>query len=454
MFNLIPIEDHTMRTLSHWRYALPVVLYLMLSAMYLQVIPPGESPDEPSHLQCIEQVTQYSRIPVIDPKPGGTSWWARERIISGLVCAHMPLYYFMTGYTQRLVRIATNTPAHFEFPPNNPGWASGESPAMFLHSIESSGSEPMALAVLRLESIVLGLFTIATAGIVAKRLLPTRPEVPLTAMILVAGWPQFVFMSRAINNDTLATALAVCTLAVLVKVGRPNRFIAASLLAALAVLSKITMVFAVAAIVVTLAIEIASAPQRQSYLLPGLASVAIFGATAALILLQPTLRSNYDWSQRTIGGVNPNAMTISYWGDVLYTSMQSGWARLGWMNVVTPDWQAIAWWSLLIITGTIGAWASWHADQHHPSRSVLIICGVWLVAILAGYLRINLNRFQPQFRYAFATIPVFAALASVGLNTLLTRFNRARGLLTPVLSLTLLLANVWIIEAIVIPAYH
>jgi len=102
----------------------------------------------------------------------------------------------------------------------------------------------------------------------------------------------------------------------------------------------------------------------------------------------------------------------------------------------------------------VGAWASWHADQHHPARSVLIICGVWLLAILAGYLRINLNRFQPQYRYAFATIPVFAALASVGLNTLLRRCNRARGLLAPILALTLLLANVWIIEAIVIPAYH
>jgi hypothetical protein len=455
MFSLIPIEDHAMRSWSHWRYALPFVLYLVLSAMYLRAIPPGESPDEPSHLQCIEQVTLYNRIPIIDPGPTGTIWWARERIISGLVCAHMPLYYFVAGYTEKLVEITTHTPSHYEFPPNNPGWANGESPAMFLHSPEFPADEPIALGVLRLESIVLGLFTIVAAGIVAKRLAPESIEIPLVAMVLVAGWPQFVFMSRAINNDALATALAVCTLAVLVSVRRPKRFVAASLLAALAILSKITMVFAAAAVVVVFAIEIVSAPRRRAYILPGMISVALFGLTAALILLQPTLRLNYDWSQQTIGGANPNAMTISYWGDVLYTSLQSGWARLGWMNVVTPDWQAIAWWSLLLIAGAVGAWASWHtADDQHPARAVLIVCGVWLLAILAGYLRINLNRYQPQYRYAFATIPVFAALASVGLNTLLRRFGKARGWLAPSLALTLLLANVWIITAIVLPAYR
>jgi hypothetical protein len=273
-------------------------------------------------------------------------------------------------------------------------------------------------------------------------------------MILVAGWPQFVFMSRAINNDALATALAASTLAVLVNVRRPKRFIAASLLAALAVLSKITMVFAAVAVVVIYAIEIASDSNKRSYILPGLAGVTFFCATAALILLQPTLRSNYEWSQRTIASVNPAAMTITYWWNVLYTSLQSGWARFGWMNVVTPDWQAVGWWSLLIVAGIIGAWSSWHANQQHYTRSVLIICGVWLLAILAGYFRINLNRFQPQFRYAFAAIPVFAALASIGLNVLLTRFKRTTGLLSPLIAVALLFINLWIIIVIIAPAYR
>jgi hypothetical protein len=436
------------------RVLIPIGLYLCLSVLYLFAIPSGESPDEPSHLQCIEQVTQYNRIPIIDPQPKGTIWWARERIISGLVCAHMPLYYFMAGYTERLVEITTGTPAHYEFPPNNPSWASGESPAMFLRSAESSDREPIALFVLRLESIVLGIFTIAAAGMVAKQLVPKRPEIPIVAMVLVAGWPQFVFMSRAINNDVLATALAVFTLTILVNVGRPNRFVAASLLATLALLSKITMVFAAAAVVATYAIEIISIPHRKPYILPGIAGATFFSAAAALILLQPTLRLNYDWSQQTIADINPATLNMTYWWDVLYTSLQSGWARFGWMNVVTPDWQAIAWWSLLVMAGAVGAWASWRPHQQHPSRLVLIICGIWLLAILAGYLRINLNRFQPQFRYAFATIPVFAALASIGLNTLLSRFNRIREQLAPILAVTLLLINIWIIAVIVIPAYR
>jgi hypothetical protein len=439
--------------MSRWQYVLPFALYFVLSATYMRISPPGDSPDEPSHLQCIEQVTKYNRIPIIDPPPAGTTWWARERIISGLVCAHMPLYYFMAGYTQRLVEAATNTPAHYEFPPNNPSWASGESPAMFLHVAEPSTDEPLALIALRLESIVLGIFTIITAGIVAKRLMPKLAEAPVVAMVLVASWPQFVFMSRAINNDALATALAVSTLAVLVNVRRPKRFIVASFLASLAVLSKITMVFGVGAVIVIYAMEVVATPNRRDYILPGLVSVAFFGATAALILLQPTLRSNYEWSEQTIASINPAALTITYWRDVLYTSMQSGWARLGWMNVLTPDWQAVVWWCLLISAAVIGAWASWRTSQPYHSRFVLIVCGVWLLAILVGYFRINLNRFQPQFRYAFATLPVLVALASIGLHTLLARFKLNTGLLAPGLAAVLLLVNIWIITAVVIPAY-
>ena len=442
-----------MKAMSRWRYVLPFALYLALSVSYMRIIPPGESPDEPSHLQCIEQVTKYNRVPIVDPPPAGTAWWSRERIISGLVCTHMPLYYFMAGYTQRLVEAATNTPAHYEFPPNNPGWASGESPAMFLHPAEPSANEPLAVIAIRLESIALGIFTIIAGGIVAKRLMPRQTEAPLVAMVLIAGWPQFVFMSRAINNDALATALAVSTLAVLVNVRRPKRFMAASLLAALAVLSKLTMVFGVGAVIVIYALEVIAAPNRRDYFLPGLISIAFFGVTAALILLQPTLRSNYEWSEQTIASVDPAAVTITYWRDVLTTSMQSGWARFGWMNVLTPDWQAVVWWCLLVIAGVIGAWASWHTSQQDQSRLVLIVCGVWLLAILVGYLRINANRFQPQFRYAFATIPVLVALASIGLHTLLARFKLNTGLLAPGLAVLLLLVNVWIITIVVIPAY-
>lgn len=432
---------------------LSIVLYLSLSGLYLRVIPPGESPDEPSHLQCIEQVTRYGRIPVIDPKPSGNIWWARDRIISGLVCAHMPLYYFVAGYTQQVVQAITGTAAHYEFPPNNPGWETGESPAMFQHLSEPRTSEPLALAVLRWESIALGLVTLVAAGRVARRLMPDQPYAVGLAMILVAGWPQFVYMSRAINNDVLATALAASVVAVLVEVDRPNRFVAASALAVLAVMSKITMTFAAAAVVAVFIFEVAATPQRGRYVRAGLVSSMIFGGAAALILLQPTLRDHLDWSQRTIGNISPTAQTLDYWVQVGYGTLQSGWARLGWMNVFTPDTQAITWWAALGVTSLIGLVTALRDRQHRAARWGLIIGLIWLAAILAGYVRINLNRFQPQFRYAFASVPVLAGLSAAGWLALTRRRPRLQAWLLPAAAGLLLLANLWIIFGVVIPAY-
>ncbi|MBP7686985.1 MAG: hypothetical protein KA765_03720, partial [Thermoflexales bacterium] len=184
---------------ARWPVILPIVLYLGLSGLYLGVVPPGESPDEPSHLQCIEQVTRYNRIPLFDPEPRGI-WWARARVISGLTCFHLPLYYFMAGYTQQVVETLTGTTSHYEFPPNNPDWETGQSFSMFRHSSDPAFAEPPAVTVLRWESIALGLVTLIAAGRVAQRLVPNQKYAASLAMVLVAGWPQFVYMSRAINN--------------------------------------------------------------------------------------------------------------------------------------------------------------------------------------------------------------------------------------------------------------
>ena len=74
-------------------------------------------------------------------------------------------------------------------------------------------------------------------------------------MTLVAGWPQFLFLSRAISNDGLALALGAVVLATLVADGRPRRFAWAALPAALAVLAKLSLLFAVGVVLAALAAD-------------------------------------------------------------------------------------------------------------------------------------------------------------------------------------------------------
>lgn len=445
----------------HRGFSVIVILtYLTLAVLYMLAIPPGESPDEPSHLQCIEQVSLGNRIPVIDPQPQGAVWWARERIISGLVCAHMPLYYLLAGYTQKLVHLVSATPIHYEFPPNNPLWETGASVAMFAHVPKNAPlaiGEPLTLTVLRVESILLGLVSILAAGQLARRLAPGSPDTALIAMTLVAGWPQFLFMSRAISNDALAAALSVGVLAILVRVGEPRRYVLASGLAVLAALAKLTMIFVIPAMVFAWVLEFVTgdtAGKRRHLLRAGLASGLVFGLLGLLLWLQPTLHAHLQWSQATMRSASQQALTAAYWLDVLRLTLQSGWGRFGWMNLATPDIHVALWWAPLFLTGIVGLTSRLRYPAGPSVRQATLIACVWVACLLAGYLGIQINRFQPQYRYALATIPVLAAFSGTGWAALLDASPRLRRI-TPLAILALLLAaNLWILFGVVVPAYR
>lgn len=447
---------------DRWDRSLSVIIiffYLALAILYMLAIPAGESPDEPSHLQCIEQVSLRNRIPVIDPRPEGTVWWARERIISGLVCAHMPLYYLLAGYTQKLVHWISATPIHYEFPPNNPLWETGASVAMFAQTFKDSSlavREPLTLTMLRIESILFGLVSILVAGHLARRLTPQSPDAALIAMALVAGWPQFLFMSRAVNNDSLAVALSVGVLTVLVDIGKPRRYIVASVLAALAVLAKLTMIFTIAAIIFTLALEIVvsrNEGERWRLVRTGLVSALILGLFGLLLWVQPTLHAHLQWSQDTMRSTYPEAFTAHYWLNVLTLTFQSGWGRFGWMNLTTPDIQVTLWWIAIILTGIVGLSSGLRHPASPTARLVTLIVCAWMACVLASYLRIQINRFQPQFRYALAAAPALAAFSGAGTVALLGAAQRLRQAAALIILAILLAANLWIVFGLVVPAY-
>ena len=119
---------------------LPLALYLFLSVLYLLAIPVGESPDEPGHLQCIEQVALYQRLPLTEPAPAGDTWWSRGQILSGRMCYHMPLYYLVAGTILQSTAVISGTNVPFQFPPTNEDF--GAEAALFIHDEPSLWSSP------------------------------------------------------------------------------------------------------------------------------------------------------------------------------------------------------------------------------------------------------------------------------------------------------------------------
>ena len=434
--------------------ALSVGLYLLLSVLYWQAIPTGESPDEPGHLQCIEQVARYGRMPITEPKPTG-EWWGPGVVLSGRMCYHMPLYYLIAGLLQTVIAGVTDSPLHFEFPEHNPAF--GETGVMFQQISKGASLQetvPPPLASTRLLSVLLGLVTLVAANRVAAKVFPQQPGAPVLATALVAGWPQFVFLSRSISNDVLATALAATLLLVLVRVGSPDRFPLAALLSAGAIAAKLSMVFTLAVVVITWALEIWKFPdERGRYLRGLLISVGIWLLTLGALLSHPTIRqhlvgSGSYWTRQAGKTFDPQ-----YWLDVLALLIESGWGRFGWMNVALPTWQAYLWWGFIAVACAVGLVHAWRVADEPAPKIRLFMLLVWMVGIVASVVRINLVVFQPQFRFALASLPVFAALSAGGIISVLHKQPRSQWIAVVVTLVFMLGANIWIIRTVLLPLY-
>ncbi|MCI0399484.1 MAG: hypothetical protein L0332_01380 [Chloroflexi bacterium] len=398
-----------------WHILFPAGLYLLLASLYFFAIPIGESPDEPGHLVCIEQVAQYSRLPVMEPKQEGDVWWAHGRIIAGHMCYHMPLYYLVAGYALKGVAMVTDTAVTYTFPPTSEYFMSQN--AMFRHEPYAFGQtpEPITLSSLRLLSVTLGFSLVWGSYVLTRRLAPEYPLFAVLAAVLAAGWPQLAYLSRAITNDALATALAVLILVMLANVARPYRFMFLAILSSLAALSKISVAFVIGAILIVWLIEFVQFQnEKRAYLKALLMSSAIWLFTFLFLTHHSLLSKHLTISIGAFSAASPRAATLAYWQEVFMLTLSSGWARLGWMNLPAPLWHAYAWWGVLSLAVVAGFTLCWRLAKSRQQRTLLLICLVWIAIALLSYLRINFNRLQPQFRFILAVVPVLTAGTAVG----------------------------------------
>jgi hypothetical protein len=328
---------------------------------------------------------------------------------------------------------------------------------MFLHTDKISFAmipEPLTVVAIRIMSILLGLVTVWAAYRAACAVMPTEPALPIIAATLCAGWPQFLYMQRAINNDILATALASAVLVVLLNIGHPSRLIWATGLACLAVLAKLTMSFTLAVVALVYGLEwFVFRAQRKAYLISGLISLGIVSLLAALLALQPTIRDHLLADQRGFGSVLSDAATLTYWLDVLKISISSGFARFGWMNVPAPEWQAYIWWALIAATALIGLGGMLKGRLDQRQKILLLICLLWAIGALAIYLRLNSNRFQPQFRYAFPLLPIITLLSAAGYRYFCHRIGLSSRTGMSILILGLIGINLYLIFFVIGTAY-
>ena len=440
-------------TKTPYQIIFPISIYLFLATLYLFAIPVGESPDEPGHFVCLEQVALYNRLPIIEPKPEGEIWWSRGRIIAGHMCYHMPLYYIFSGVLLKTVGDVSTAGVHFEFPPSNPN---GPNPNMFLHEDKTSFltlSEPITILSLRLFSILLGLIIVILSFFISTRFFPENATINVLAAILVAGWPQFVFLSRGLSNDILATTLAIVVLLILLNQENAKRFLLAAIFSSLAILTKITMLFTLIAVFMVWLLEFwpANSKVKRTYLKSIFFCGLIWLGTSLIIYFNPTINQHLFKSSSAFSAFSENVLRFSYWKDVFHLTLHSGWVRFGWMNIAVPDWHVYFFWAIALFLSIVGIVNIWGNNSH--SRKLLLIGFIWLVGLFLTYMRINSNRFQPQFRFVFAALPILCTFMAGGVIKLLAKRPLLQPLVTLAIACILISYNCWVLFTTVSSSY-
>jgi len=214
-----------------------------------------------------------------------------------------------------------------------------------------------------------------------------------------------------------------------------------------AVFSKISVIFVPVAVVAMWVFEWwAYSEKRREYLWALLSIILVWISLTSIVFINTVVRNHVLSSFKRFSAFSEAAKTVVYWKDVLLLSMSSGWARFGWMNVPAPDWHAYLWWGLLGVAGGIGGVIIWQRATERKQRLQLLLLGIWCAGILFSYFRINSNRFQPQFRFAQAVIPVIVTMAAIGFQKIVQLKKRVTAqAIVITLAIILLNYNLWFV---------
>ncbi len=231
------------------RYALIVLLtlFLVLATVYNAVSTPFEAPDEIGHFYYVVHLLQTGRLPVV---PADTPPPSYEH--EG---AQPPLYYVTSALFVRVLSAPLRLDLEDAGAPLdiNPHSTCGRPDACYnvvylAHDPHQErfpyGGRVRVLHVVRLWSSLLGMATVAGVFAAVRSAFPGAPAAAWLAAGLAAFTPEFLFTAGAVSNDNLVTALTTWGVYLALRLLRDGlrwpRTLGLGLLAGLAALSKLS----------------------------------------------------------------------------------------------------------------------------------------------------------------------------------------------------------------------
>ncbi len=175
--------------------ALLVLLTVARGLIYVLVIPPWQTPDEPTHFGYARYVMAMHQLPV----PGGAS-------VDSAITASMSDFDFWrlryyaaepsSAGQEHVLRVASRHPPLY--------YVLG---ALLLIPLRDQ-DVVCQLYALRFCSVLMAVSTVLVAFCTAKLLFPDDAVLPLAVAAFIAFLPMHTFMSASVNNDNLAQLVA------------------------------------------------------------------------------------------------------------------------------------------------------------------------------------------------------------------------------------------------------
>ena len=434
-----------------------LIAYIALAIAYSIFVPIGETPDEIGHVQFFRYVAEHYALPVQRLHPGNEVGEGHQA----------PLYYLIAGLATSWIDASDLTTFR-----SNPDLSFAIDGAPNKNAMIHTEGERLpytgyvlAWHVARLVSVAFGAISVLLAYRLGLLAFSCDQALALGLAAVVAFNPEFLFVSAAASNDSLAVAIgaSIVLWSAAALAGRTPSVGASAqlgLLSGLGLLAKLTLVGPIAVAIATLIYSLARA--RRSIIGPILVWAAVVTASAGwwfarnYVLYGDLVALNVDRAQNpTLAyGGPPDLELLRY---LLAVAHDSYVARFGWMNV-GPSPRILTALTVVEVCAGVGFLLQVSASRNRTSTiptnlPIVGLCLAFFVTLVGAQLVVAAGKGPSAYqgRYLFPVASAIAVLFVAGIARLTSMLPR------PLFALALSAATigfaVYCLVAVIMPAY-
>lgn len=370
------------------------------------VVPSGEAPDEPAHIEYIDSLLINSELPHDQS----------DAVIHGYESHQPPLYYATTAGLFRLLGIRA---IDLQFVADQDFHFAGDGrPAFLKRPGTESESAEKRVTLARTTSVLYGLVFVFSMFFLLSAATNNAPQGFVAGTIFCLS-PQIVFSSGTVNNDIGLAAFGTLVIASIAKglsfpLERTFWLFIGSVSAGLAVWMKASGAAYLPAVFIVALMEVLRRNWRSVFAAVVPCSALVIAGMYSNFMrfgsLFPQLPTGWDSEGKTSIGrlFDEPWWIVSTWG--------SFWAKFGWFNLPLP--KATYLWFLLpsasIIVGVLAM-----AHQSRTNRKLLaLLLTIVVTNLLLFTVYLTQVDWQPQGRYLFPSIGAFSVFCAIGLKSM------------------------------------